>query len=126
MREPYDTVREWERAFNGGVGDAVARLYTPDAVLWGTLARELTTSPQDIRRYFIDAALAGLKVKLGDHILRTSSGSVAIDAGHYDLFRTRDGQTATFPARYTFVLVKHGASWLIAHHHSSMQPQATT
>lgn len=123
MREPYDTVREWERAFNSGVGDAVARLYAPDAVLWGTLAHDLTTSPHDIRNYFIDAALAGLRVRLGDHILRTMSASVAIDAGHYDLFRTRDGQTATFPARYSIALVKHGTSWLIAHHHSSMQPQ---
>ena len=42
MRDPYEAVREWERAFNSGVGDAVARLYTPDAVLWGTLAKELT------------------------------------------------------------------------------------
>lgn len=126
MREPYDIVREWERAFNSGVGDAVARLYAPDAVLWGTLASELTTSPHDIRSYFIDAALAGLKVKLGDHILRTTSSNVAIDAGHYDLFRSRDGQIATFPARYSFVLVKHGAAWLIAHHHSSMQPQPMT
>jgi uncharacterized protein (TIGR02246 family) len=123
MREPYDTVLEWERAFNSGVGDTVARLYAPDALLWGTLASELTTSPHDIRSYFIDAALAGLKVRLGDHVLQTVSGNVAIDAGHYNLFRTRDSQTATFPARYSFVLVKHGASWLIAHHHSSMQPQ---
>ena len=67
-----------------------------------------------------------LKVKLGDHILRTTSSNVAIDAGHYDLFRSRDGQIATFPARYSFVLVKHGAAWLIAHHHSSMQPQPMT
>ncbi|KQW21263.1 hypothetical protein ASC80_14260 [Afipia sp. Root123D2] len=124
MREPYDTVLEWERAFNSGVGDAVARLYAPDALLWGTLASELTTSPHDIRSYFIDAALAGLRVRLGDHVLQTVSGSVAIDTGHYNLFRTRDSQTATFPARYSFVLVKHGASWLIAHHHSSMQPQS--
>lgn len=126
MRDPYDAVREWERAFNSGVGDAVARLYTPDAVLWGTLARDLTTSPYDIRGYFIDAALAGLKVKLRDHVLQTMPGGVAIDAGRYDLFRNRDGQTATFPARYSFVLVKHGAFWLIAHHHSSMQPQPMT
>jgi uncharacterized protein (TIGR02246 family) len=123
MREPYDAIREWESAFNSGSGDAVARLYAPDAVLWGTLASELTTSPHDIRNYFIDAVLAGLRVRLGDHVLRNASGSVAVDAGHYDLFRTRDGQTAMFPARYSFVLVRHGPSWLIAHHHSSMQPQ---
>ena len=123
MREPYDTIRDWERAFNSGNGDVVARLYAPDAVLWGTLASGPTTSPHDIRGYFIDAALAGLRVRLGEHVLRTVSHSAAIDAGHYDLFRTRDGQTATFPARYSFVLVKRGASWLIAHHHSSMQPQ---
>ena len=123
MHEAYGVVRQWEHAFNTGVGDAVARLYAPDAVLWGTLAAGLTTSPHDIRSYFIDAALAGLKVRLGEHVLRAVSGAVAIDAGHYDLFRTRDGQTAVFPARYSFVLVKHGDIWLIAHHHSSMQPQ---
>ena len=77
MRDPYEAVREWERAFNSGVGDAVARLYTPEAVLWGTLAKELTTSRHDIRAYFIDAALAGLKVKLRDHTLQTVPGGVA-------------------------------------------------
>lgn len=125
MREPYETIREWERAFNSGTGEAAARLYAPDAVLWGTLASDLTTSPHDLRGYFIDAALAGLKVRLGRHVLQNISDTTMVDAGHYELFRTRDGQTVAFPARYSFVLVWHGASWLIAHHHSSMQPQPT-
>jgi hypothetical protein len=87
------------------------------------LGQSLTISAGDIRCYFIEAARAGLKVELADHVLSAVSGTCAVDAGQYDFARTADGQTTIFPARYSFVLVKQNDGWMIAHQHSSFLPK---
>jgi uncharacterized protein (TIGR02246 family) len=121
MSEAYTIVERWAEAFNDGEAAAVAALYAPEATVWGTLAQQLTTAPADIRTYFLDAARAGLRVKLGPHVLSPISETCAVDAGHYDFTRTTDGQT--FPGRYSFFLVKQGGKWTIAHQHSSFLPK---
>ena len=72
----------WEQAFNKGDATAVTALYAPGATIWGTLAQTLTTSPQAIETYFADAARAGLRVKLGEHVASRISETCVIDAGH--------------------------------------------
>ncbi|MEA2754609.1 MAG: hypothetical protein QOJ54_898 [Aliidongia sp.] len=123
MSEAYGVVKRWAEAFNEGQAAAIAALYVPDATIWGTLAQNLATSPADVRSYFFDAVRAGLKVKLGPHVLSPISETCAIDAGHYEFTRTVDGQTVIFPARYSFVLVTQGGAWMIVHQHSSIQPK---
>jgi uncharacterized protein (TIGR02246 family) len=123
MSEAYGVVERWADAFNRGNADAVAALYARDATIWGTLAQYLVTSPADVRTYFIEAARAGLRVKLGPHVLSPISDGCAIVAGHYELSRSADGQSAIFPARYSFTLVKQNGAWTVAHHHSSMMPR---
>jgi hypothetical protein len=48
MSEAYTILERWGQAFNTGDADAVARLYAPDATIWGTLAQYLTTSPASV------------------------------------------------------------------------------
>jgi hypothetical protein len=69
----------------------------------------------------MEAARAGLRVRLQPHVLSPTSETCAIDAGHYEFTRTADGQT--FPARYSFVLVKLNGAWMIAHQRSSFLPK---
>jgi uncharacterized protein (TIGR02246 family) len=121
MTEAYAVVERWAQTFNEGDADATAALYAPGATIWGTLGQYLTTSPAGIRTYFVEAARAGLKVRLQAHVLSSTSETCAIDAGHYEFTRTADGQT--FPARYSFVLVKLNGAWMIAHQHSSLLPK---
>jgi uncharacterized protein (TIGR02246 family) len=123
MSEAYETVKRWAETFNAGEPDAVAALYAPDATIWGTLGQKLTTKPADIMTYFIEAARAGLKVKLGEHVSSLISETSAVDAGDYEFARITGGQTALFPARYSFVLVKQNGVWMIAHQHSSFLPK---
>jgi uncharacterized protein (TIGR02246 family) len=122
MNEAYAVVEHWERAFNEGDADAVAGLYAPGATIWGTLAQFLVISPTEIRTYFLEAARAGLRVKLGPHVLSPISDTCVIVTGHYEFSRTADGQTTIFPARHSFVVVKTEGAWLIAHQHSSVLP----
>jgi uncharacterized protein (TIGR02246 family) len=123
MNEAYAVVQRWAEAFNAGEPDAVAALYLPDATIWGTLGQKLTTKPADITTYFAEAARAGLKVRLGAHVLSAMSQTNAVDAGEYEFARTTDAQTALFPARYSFVLLKQNGAWMIAHQHSSFLPK---
>jgi uncharacterized protein (TIGR02246 family) len=123
MPEPYITVERWAQAFNAGDASAVAALYVPDAVIWGTLGQTLTTTPQDIKSYFVEAARTGLKTTLGQHVVSQISENCIVDTGHYDFIRSTGGSTAVIPARYSFVLVKRNGTWMIAHHHSSLMPK---
>jgi uncharacterized protein (TIGR02246 family) len=123
MNEAYAVVQRWAETFNAGEPDAVAALYAPDATIWGTLGQKLTTGLTDITTYFAEAARAGLKVKLGEHVLSAMSQTSAVDAGAYEFARTTDAQTALFPARYSFVLLKQNGAWMIAHQHSSFLPK---
>jgi uncharacterized protein (TIGR02246 family) len=123
MKDPYAVVQRWGQSFNEGDADAVAGLYAPGATIWGTLGQKLTTSAPDIRTYFSDAARAGLKVKLGEHVATLISETCVIDTGNYEFSRAVDGKTTSFPARYSFVLVKQDDTWTIAHQHSSLLPK---
>jgi uncharacterized protein (TIGR02246 family) len=123
MGGPYVVVERWAATFNEGEPSAVAALYALGATIWGTLAQSLTTSPDDIETYFIQAARAGLRVKLGEHVSSLISATCAVDTGHCEFSRMTDGQTAIFPARYSFVLVKQDDAWMIAHQHSSLLPK---
>ena len=57
-------------------------------------------------------------------MIHTIGGDGVIVAGHYEFSRIADSQTAAYPARYSFVLVRTGdGGWLITHHHSSLLPK---
>lgn len=123
MDDAYAIVQRWEAALNVGDADAVAALYAPSATIWGTLAQDLATTITDITSYFHQATRTGLKVKLGRHVLLPVAEVGMIDAGHYEFSRAADRQISTFPARYSFVLMKQNGAWMIAHQHSSFLPK---
>lgn len=122
MTGAYATIEQWVHHFNNGDSQAVAALYAPDAVLWGTLAKEMTATPAGIETYFTEAARLGLTVKLTSFTQQDLADTAAMICGSYDLFRTGNGRFMTFPARFSFALVRSAAGWQITHHHSSLQP----
>jgi len=123
MQEAYAIVRQWEDAFNRGDAEAVAALYAPAAVIWGTLAQQLATSAHEILDYFDDAARAGLTVKLGPYVLSPIGEIAVVVSGHYEITRPAKGRALALPARYTFVLTQQDNRWQILHQHSSFMPE---
>jgi hypothetical protein len=98
-------------------------IYSKDAVLWGTLSPTVRSDPAGVKAYFVSAfqALPKLTVKFGEQFIRVY-GDTAIDTGYYTFSYTKDGETKSLPARYSFTLVKEGNDCKIADHHSSAMP----
>jgi uncharacterized protein (TIGR02246 family) len=123
--DSYAGVERWSAAFNSGDVEQIVRMYTDDALVFGTLSPGMISKPDDLRAYFKAAAAAKLQVKLGDHsAVALAKDAVAI-AGFYDFSRSAaDGQPVFVPARFSFVMVKKDGIWKIAHHQSSVRPKS--
>jgi len=127
LAEPKEEVltaaATWARALGDDDPDKVLPHYADDAVLWGTLSPTVRAGRAALRDYFVAAfkALPGLKVAFGDQLIRVYDGT-AINTGYYTFSYVKDGETKTWPARYSFTYVKRGDRWLIVDHHSSAMP----
>jgi uncharacterized protein (TIGR02246 family) len=117
------TAVAWGQALGEDDPDKVLPLYSSDAVLWGTLSPKLRSDPAALRDYFVNAfkVLSSLKVTFGDHLIRVY-GNTAINTGYYTFSYAENGESKTFPARYSFTYVKNGDRWMIVDHHSSAMP----
>jgi uncharacterized protein (TIGR02246 family) len=105
---------KWEQAFNAWNIDALASLYTKDALFFGSTP-DLYTGRDGVKAYFSKLPAGALKAKMGEqHVVRVSANVIAT-AGFVDF--TREGKVVPF--RLTLVLVKTGRHWLIAEHHAS-------
>ena len=108
----------WAAAFNSRDAARITALYDLNAVLWGTTAKTLATTPAAIAEYFKDAAkMPELRVAFGEQNIRVF-GDMAINTGSY-AFRFPKGEVS---ARYTFVFRFHDGRWHIVEHHSSRLP----
>ncbi|RYX94172.1 MAG: SgcJ/EcaC family oxidoreductase [Comamonadaceae bacterium] len=118
-----EAVQDWAVAFNEGNAAAVAALYAPDAVLWGTVSQAPTSTAKGIRQYF-DQVCTGdvpLKVSLGDVLVRVQA-ETAVSCGAYTFTIDMHGMHRTLPARFTFTYRRSAAGWLVVTHHSSLMP----
>jgi uncharacterized protein (TIGR02246 family) len=113
----------WIAAFNRADTAAVCALYDPRAVLWGTTAAELITTPQGIRSYFdtVFALRPVPRMALGETLPRVF-GDVAVSTGHYTLTLSPAPQLREVPARFSFTWRREAGTWRIVDHHSSAMP----
>jgi uncharacterized protein (TIGR02246 family) len=114
---------KWQMVFAENNPDTISALYAKDGVLWGTLSPTVRSDPGTIRAYFVSAfqALPQAKVTFGDQLIRVYNGT-AVNTGYYTFSYTKDGETKSIPARYSFTYAKEGGNWLIVDHHSSAMP----
>ena len=112
----------WGAAYNSRDSSRITALYDSDAVLWGTTAKTMASSPAAIAEYFKDAAARpNARVSFGEQNVR-DYGDVAVNTGYYTFSGVRDGQPTQRAARYTLVFRKRESKWLIVDHHSSYVP----
>jgi uncharacterized protein (TIGR02246 family) len=105
---------EWIAAFNAHDLDRHMKLYTEDAILFGSVD-ELQKGRDRIKSYF-GGRPPGMRVKsypMPD--IREVAPDVVVTGGHVDF---ADGDSPS-PYRMTWVLVKKDGNWRIAQHHGS-------
>ncbi len=119
--EAMAVVGRWSRAFAEADVDGIVALYAPDALFFGTSSTDLVTRPEGIRAYF-EAALRADRPRTAVLVAPTaralSAGSVVVTG----LDTVRDGRTMHARGRVSFVIVKRGSGWTIAHFHRSAVP----
>jgi uncharacterized protein (TIGR02246 family) len=113
----------WAQTLGQNDPDRIVLLYATDGVLWGTLSPTVRSDRAALRDYFVTAfkVLPGLRVTFGEQLIRVY-GDTAVNTGSYTFSYVKDGETKTFPARYSFTFVKYGGNWIIVDHHSSAMP----
>jgi uncharacterized protein (TIGR02246 family) len=123
LREVAAATQRWIQAFNAGEAAGICALYHPEAVLWGTTAPALITTPQGLRQYFEGhcAVAPPPTIRLDAQQIRVYA-DMAINSGSYTLHTGGQGQQRALPARFSFTYCRVGSDWLIVDHHSSFVP----
>jgi len=115
---------EWNKALQQNP-EAVVRTYTLDAVLLPTFENGPLIGRTEIRGYF-DHFLEKHPVgRIDTRAIIPAGCNMGVVAGLYTFTVDKDKVRVDEPARYTYVYKQEGTRgrWLIAHHHSSAQPQ---
>ena len=122
-REILAASQAWADAFNKRDVGSITALYDPAAVLWGTSAVAIATTPESIRQYFERGFSSPLRptVAFGDQFVRVH-GASALNSGSYTFSIVRDGKTIPFAARFSLAYRQIDGRWLIIDHHSSLRP----
>jgi len=123
--DAYQAVETWAAAFNAHDLEKIVAVYTPNALVLGTLSPRLASNADDLRAYFKRSVAAKSQVKLGDYGAVVISPEAVTFVGFYEFSRPgKDGAPPKVnPARYSVVVVKQGGAWKIVQHHSSPRPK---
>ena len=102
-------------------------MFAPDALFYGTSSREVVTTREGIRQYFVNA-LSGkrgtVKATPFEQAALVLSDTVVAISGKWQSERTLDGKMVTAgPSRNTVVTQKRGDQWLIVQFHNSPTPK---
>ncbi len=114
-------IDRWATGYNANDAEALAKLYTVDAILLGTRSPILSDGTAGIRAYFTSVRQPGdgAKVTFGERRMVVLGDRAVLVTGFYEFTRP----ASSTPARFTMVIVKRGSDWLIVHHHSSERPK---
>lgn len=117
---------EWAKAFAEHNVDKMASFYAKDAVVWGTNALSLRSTPEEVRGFFQDTfRIPGVRITFDSKTIRVF-GNVAVVAGNYTFIASSGDQGQSTLARYSFTFLKEGERWMIVDHHSSPMPMPRT
>eukprot|EP00588_Corethron_pennatum_P016184 CAMPEP_0194303038 /NCGR_PEP_ID=MMETSP0171-20130528/944_1 /TAXON_ID=218684 /ORGANISM="Corethron pennatum, Strain L29A3" /LENGTH=240 /DNA_ID=CAMNT_0039053759 /DNA_START=164 /DNA_END=886 /DNA_ORIENTATION=+ len=115
-----DLFQVWNSALATGP-DAVARCYSRNAVLLPTVSDVPRTTRALIQDYFVGFLKKQPRGEVLDSSVMIGQGWCA-DFGIYEFTMGATGDKVR--GRYSFVYVDEDGAWKIAHHHSSVMPEA--
>ena len=115
---------EWNKTLQQNP-DAVVPTYTPDAVLLPTFENRPLIGSTQIRGYFVHFLEQHPVGRIDTRAIVRAGCNMGVVAGLYTFTVNEGTARVDKPARYTYVYTykQDVGRWLIAHHHSSAQPQ---
>ena len=119
VEEANAAVERWSAAYSSNDPEEIAKLYTGDAVLLGTVSPIMSVGTEAIIKYFTPSKGSGNKNKIGEHRTMVLDENAAVVAGFYEFTRMQDGKPVPGPSRFTMLVTRRDGEWRIAHHHSS-------
>lgn len=120
-----DIAARWNAAASPWRAEALAAIYTADALFFGGRPGHSVGAPA-IHTYFksYEGVIATGHMALVDQHLRCLAPSCVLSQGFVDFsFQLADGQATQSRLRTTLVLVRGEGGWLIAQHHFSPTPE---
>ena len=121
--EANAVIDRFSAAYTSNDPEAVVKLYTPDAILLGTVSPVISMGTEAIRKYFSMIKGSGNRNTIQEkHTLVLGDNAVVV-TGYYEFTRMKEGKPVPGPSRFTMLIVKSGGEWRIAHHHSSPHVQ---
>jgi hypothetical protein len=108
---------EWNDALQSGDPSKVAALYREDAVLLPTLSVPIAKTPAEITDYFKNLMEADPVARM-DESHKYSGCNLAYNAGRW----TINANGEDVHARVTWVYRYDDGKWMLAQHHSSVDP----
>ncbi len=121
--EANAVVDRFSAAYNSNDPEAVVKLYTPDAILLGTVSPVISMGTEAIRNYFSMIKGSGNRNAIQERHTIVLGDNAVVVTGFYEFTRMKDGKPVPAPSRFTMLIVKSGDEWRIAHHHSSPHVQ---
>jgi uncharacterized protein (TIGR02246 family) len=117
--EANAVVDRFSAAYNSNDPEEVVKLYTPDAILLGTVSPVISVGTEAIRKYFSMIKGSGNKNAIQERHTIVLSDNAVVVTGFYEFTRMQDGKPVPGPSRFTMLITKSSGEWHIAHHHSS-------
>jgi len=96
--------------------NVIANNFAPEAIFWGTISRDLITTPEGVKQYFVTAfkRLPGAKASpVGKVTVVKVADDILAIAGVWRLDRVENGKPVTSQSRNMSTIVKRGGRWLI-------------
>jgi uncharacterized protein (TIGR02246 family) len=121
--EANAVVDRFSAAYTSNDPEAVVKLYTPDAILLGTVSPVISVGTEAIRKYFSMIKGSGNKNEIQERHTIVLGDNAVVVTGFYEFTRMQDGKPVAGPSRFTMLITKSGGEWHIAHHHSSPHVQ---
>lgn len=121
--EANAVVDRFSAAYTSNDPETVVKLYSPDAILLGTVSPVLSMGTEAIRKYFSMIKGSGNKNAIQERHTIVLGDNAVVVTGFYEFTRMKEGKPVPGPSRFTMLITKSGDGWRIAHHHSSPHVQ---
>ena len=121
--EIEQALSHWLNTLAEGDSVKMSDLYLDDGVLLGTLSPEILQGRLQIQEYF-EMFLGKNPIGSIDSFILQNFGDICIADGTYTFeLDGEEGGRTSVAARYTYVWKKENKKWMIATHHSSVNPK---